>query len=160
MCFIAYKPALPPGSFLSVVVVQEMMAGARDRSEFREWEAAAQNFEQDGRLLVPTKEDWLLAGRVLHSLLHGLKSRRTGYTPRLHPDEKQRIIRDVLIARTVRRVNGLLITDNRGMCSRTASPAALPPAPREGLFGDLIDRGKERDKSWDNTASETDIYLI
>lgn len=110
--FIAYKPKLTPGSFLSVVVVQEMMAGAKDRSELREWEAAAQRFEQDGRLLIPTKEDWLLAGRVLHSLLHGLRSKRTGHLPKLHPGEKQRIIRDVLIARSVRRVHGVLITDN------------------------------------------------
>ena len=110
--FIAYKPKLSSGSFLSVVVIQELMAGAVDNSELKEWETAAKNFEDEDRLLVPTKEDWLLAGRVLNFLLRGLKSKRSGKTPKLHPDDKQRIIRDVLIARTVRRVNGLLVTDN------------------------------------------------
>ena len=110
--FIACKPALSPGSLVSIVVIQELLAGARDRSEIREWEAVARKFDREGRLLVPTKDDWLLAGRVLHSLLHGLKSKRTGLTPKLQPSEKQRIVRDVLIARSVRRVNGLLVTDN------------------------------------------------
>jgi predicted nucleic acid-binding protein len=90
------------------------MAGARDSSELKYWEAIARVFWKQDRLLVPTYEDWLLAGRVLNSLLRGLKSERGGKTPKLHPDDKQRIIRDVLIARTVRRVNGLLITDNIG----------------------------------------------
>lgn len=61
---------------------------------------------------MPTAEDWLVAGRTLNSLLRGLKSKRSGKTPKLHHEEKQRIIRDVLIARTVRRVGGLLITNN------------------------------------------------
>ena len=63
-------------------------------------------------MLVPTADDWFLAGKILNSLLRGLKSERGGQTPKLHPNEKQKIIRDVLIARTVRRVNGLLVTDN------------------------------------------------
>ena len=110
--FIAYNPDLPPSSFLSVVVVQEMMAGAADNSELRYWEAAAKKFETEERLLVPTKEDWLLTGRILSSLLRGLKSKHGGKTPRLPSNEIQRIIRDVLIARSVKRVNGLLVTDN------------------------------------------------
>jgi predicted nucleic acid-binding protein len=88
------------------------MAGARDGSELRDWEAIAKRLEKEDRLLVPTSEDWLLAGRVLNLLLRGLKSKRTGRTPKMNPDEKQRIIRDVLIARCVRRANGLLVTNN------------------------------------------------
>jgi predicted nucleic acid-binding protein len=61
---------------------------------------------------VPTGEDWWLAGKVLNSLLRGLKSKRGGLTPKLPAAEKQRIIRDVLIARTARRAGALLITDN------------------------------------------------
>ena len=49
---------------------------------------------------------------TLNSLLRGLKSRRSGLTPKLPATEKQRIIRDVLIARTARRAGALLITDN------------------------------------------------
>jgi hypothetical protein len=63
-------------------------------------------------LLVPTGEDWWLAGKVLNSLLRGLKSKAGGKTPRLPADEKQRIVRDVLIARTAKRAGALLITNN------------------------------------------------
>jgi predicted nucleic acid-binding protein len=49
---------------------------------------------------------------VLNSLLRGLKSKARGKTPRLHPGEKQRLIRDVLIARTVKRAGALLVTNN------------------------------------------------
>ncbi len=61
---------------------------------------------------MPNGEDWWLAGKVLNSLLRGLKSRQGGLTPRLPAAEKQRIIRDVLIARTTRRAGALLVTDN------------------------------------------------
>lgn len=113
--FIAFKPSIDihsSGYLLSAIVIQELMAGARDSSELKSWEAIAREFWKQDRLLIPAFEDWLLAGKVLNSLLRGLKSERGGKTPKLHPDDKQRIIRDVLIARTVRRVNGLLITDN------------------------------------------------
>ena len=109
---IAFKPKLPPGSYFCIVVIQELMAGARDGSELKSWEATAKGLEKESRLLVPTTEDWLLAGRVLNSLLRGLKSKRSGKTPRLHPHDIQRIIRDVLIARCVRRANALLVTNN------------------------------------------------
>jgi len=113
--FISYKArlkAIPESSFVSIVVIQELMAGARDNSELKAWEATAKKFESIGRLLVPTTEDWLLAGRALNSLLRGLKSKRSGNTPKLHPEQKQLIIRDVLIARTVRRAGGILVTNN------------------------------------------------
>jgi predicted nucleic acid-binding protein len=110
---IAYKPkVLPSSTIWSAVVIQELMAGARDTSELRAWEATAREYDRNQRLLVPTGEDWLQAGRILNLLLRGMKSKSAGRTPKLHPQDKQRIIRDVLIARTVRRVNGLLITDN------------------------------------------------
>lgn len=111
--FIAYKPAeLPAGFLMSAVVMQELAAGAKDKSELQRLDAARRSFEKVGALLVPTGEDWWLAGKVLNSLLRGLKSRRNGLTPKLPAGEKQRIIRDVLIARTVRRAGAMLVTDN------------------------------------------------
>ena len=104
--FIAYNPDLPSGSLLSVVVIQELMAGAADASQLKDWAAIARNAEKEDRLLVPTTEDWLVAGRALNSL-RGLKSKQ-----KLPPAQVQRIIRDVLIARTVKRAGCLLITDN------------------------------------------------
>jgi len=113
--FIAYKPAeFPAGFLMSAVVLQELTAGAVDKSDVQRWDAARRAHEKEGTLLVPTGEDWWLAGKVLNSLLRGLKSKRGGLTPRLPVAEKQRIIRDVLIARTVRRAGAMLVTDNVG----------------------------------------------
>ena len=113
--FIAYQPQpadFPAGFRISAVVLQELTAGAADKSELQVWNAARIGYENAGVLLVPTGEDWFLAGKALNSMLRGLKSKSKGLTPRLHPNEKQRIIRDVLIARTVRRAGALLVTNN------------------------------------------------
>lgn len=111
--WIAYQPqTIPRSHHMSVVVLQELLAGAADATGVKQYEAARRHYEHDGRLLVPTADDWIEAGKVLNSLLRGLKSKRGGKTPKLHHQEKQRIIRDVLIARTVKRAGGLLVTDN------------------------------------------------
>ncbi len=93
-------------------MIQELTAGAVDKSDVQRWETAFKAQEEQGTLLVPTGEDWWLVGKILNSLLRGLKSKSRGKTPRLHPDEKQRLIRDVLIARTARRADALLVTNN------------------------------------------------
>ena len=111
--WIAYQPqTFPRGVHMSVVVLQELLAGAVDATDVKKQEAAKKQYEREGKLLVPTADDWIEAGKVLNSLLRGLKSKAGGKTPRLHHQEKHRIIRDVLIARTVKRVGGLLVTDN------------------------------------------------
>ena len=111
--FIAYKPAaLPAGFRMSAVVIQELTAGAVDGSEVKRWDAARRAHEREGTLLVPTGEDWWLAGKVLNSLLRGLKSRAGGLTPRMPKAEQHRIIRDVLLARTARRAGALVVTNN------------------------------------------------
>jgi predicted nucleic acid-binding protein len=111
--WIAYQPKTVPRSLpMSVVVLQELLAGAADATAVKKHEAVRKLYEQDGKLLVPTADDWIEAGKVLNSLLRGLKSKRGGKTPKLPHQEKQRIIRDVLIARTVKRAGALLVTDN------------------------------------------------
>ncbi|CAN5297120.1 hypothetical protein BH18ACI2_BH18ACI2_18280 [soil metagenome] len=111
--FIAYKPAsFPAGFLLSAVVVQELAAGANDKTDLQRLDAVRRTYEKDGRLLVPTGEDWWLAGKVLNSLWRGLKSKAGGCTPRIPKTEQQRIIRDVLIARTARRAGATVVTDN------------------------------------------------
>jgi predicted nucleic acid-binding protein len=97
---------------MSAIVIQELTAGAGDKSEVQQWERAWQAHEKAGTLLVPTGADWWFAGKVLNSLLRGLKSHAGGHTPKLAPQEKQRIIRDILIARTAKRARALLVTDN------------------------------------------------
>ena len=111
--FITYKPAkLPAGFVLSAVVVQELAAGALDKSDLQKLNAARRVYEKENRLLVPTGEDWWLAGKVLNSLLRGLKSKAKGLAPRMSKAEQQRIIRDVLIAITAQRAGALVVTDN------------------------------------------------
>ena len=110
---IAYRPEEPRGGArLSVVVLMEMVAGARDDEGVKNWERTLKVAERDETLLVPTGEDWWLAGKVLNSLQRGRRSRRTGRIPPMQAAEVQRITRDVLIARTVRREGALLVTQN------------------------------------------------
>ena len=111
--FISYQPSyLPKGFRMTAVVLQELTVGANDNTEVKYWNEVRKAREKDGTLLVPNGEDWWLAGKVLNSLLRGLKSENAGKTPKLSADEIQRITRDVLIARTVKRENALLVTDN------------------------------------------------
>ena len=111
--FIAYKPVkLPAGFLMSAVVIQELAAGAADNSVLQGLDAVRIAYEKDGKLVVPTSEDWWLAGKVINSLFRGLKSKSRGRTPRIAKAEQQRIIRDVLIARSAKRANALLVTNN------------------------------------------------
>lgn len=97
---------------MTAVVLQELTVGSTDNTEIRYWNEVRKAREKDGTLLVPNGEDWWMAGKVLNSLLRGLKAGNAGKTPKLSADEIQRITRDVLIARTAKRENALLVTDN------------------------------------------------
>jgi len=111
--FISYKPAFDTkGSRLSAVVLHELTVGANDIAEVRYWDSLRKEFEKNGRLLVPNGEDWFLAGKVLNSLQRGRKAANKGKTPKISSEESRRVMRDVLIARTARRENALLVTDN------------------------------------------------
>lgn len=111
--FINRKPAyFPAGFVMSAVVMQELAAGAVDDSELKQLNAARLAYKKEDRLLVPLEEDWWQAGRVLNSLLRGLKWKGGGRTPKLPDTEKHRIISDVLIAVTARRARALVVTDN------------------------------------------------
>jgi hypothetical protein len=58
---------------LSVVVLQELVAGAQDEAEIKSLTVARKEYEKSGRLLVPTSEDWWLVGKVIYALQKGLK---------------------------------------------------------------------------------------
>ena len=111
--FIKYKPSsLPQGFRMTAIVLQELTAGADSDKEVKLWNQVRKIREKDGTLLVPNAEDWWMAGKVLNSLLRGLKSANKGKTPKLSDDEIQRIIRDTLIARVCKRESVTLVTDN------------------------------------------------
>jgi predicted nucleic acid-binding protein len=111
--FIKENPAyFPAGFYMSVVVIQELTAGAKDNSRLQELDAVRRRYEREGRLLVPTGEDWWIAGKVLNSLARAPKVKRGKRVSGMSKAEQQRILRDVLIARTARREGVLVVTSN------------------------------------------------
>jgi predicted nucleic acid-binding protein len=103
---------LPDSFYMSVVVLQELVAGAEDEAELKSLTVARREYDKSGRLLVPTAEDWWLVGKVIYALQKGLKSQRGGLRPKMSADQKYRITHDVLIARTAKRSGVTVVTDN------------------------------------------------
>lgn len=111
--FIRYNPAkFPAGFFMSAVVVQELVAGLKDAAAIHELELFWRKLEARGQLLVPTADDWWYAGRVLNMLYLGVRSHKAGRITAISKGEQQRILRDVLIARTAKRANVAVVTEN------------------------------------------------
>jgi hypothetical protein len=100
--------------WLSAVVLQEITAGAREEREVRELGMVAKTARKEGRLLVPTSDDWFYTGKVLNALLRGVRSRCDTRSHAIDKGEQQRLVRDVLIARSARRANAPVVTYNRG----------------------------------------------
>ena len=111
--FIRYKErSFPRSSYMSAVVLQELLAGANDSSTVKELERFRHEYRTANRLLVPTEEDWWHAGLVLNALQRGRRSKKTGKIPKISVAERYRIINDVLIARTAKRAGVMVVTDN------------------------------------------------
>lgn len=97
---------------MSAAVLQELTTGSRDAREVSAWRLMEHGYENRGALLVPTGEEWWQAGKVLNALLRGEKRKSGGRTPKLASDEKNRLVRNILVAVTVKRANALLETLN------------------------------------------------
>jgi predicted nucleic acid-binding protein len=110
--YIRFGPDQLEASYMSAVVIQELTAGARDGAVVRQLSEFRRDFEKRGRLLVPTGEDWWHAGKILNAMHRGLKSRRAGRVSAIPKEEQQRILRDVLIARTAKRANVAIVTED------------------------------------------------
>lgn len=108
---IQHQMASVPG-FVSAVVLQELTAGARDTSDVRRFGSLYAKAEAAGSLLTPDGDDWFYTGKVLNSLLRGLPSHQPGRVASIDKGEQQRLVRDVLIARSAKRVNAAVITYN------------------------------------------------
>jgi predicted nucleic acid-binding protein len=109
---IKYKQPLPRSFYMSVVVLQELLAGANDASTINQLERVRHEYRKTGRLLVPTEEDWWYVGLALNALQRGRRSKKTGKIPRISAAERYRITNDVLIARSAKREGVALVTDN------------------------------------------------
>ena len=111
--FITHKPSYYPQGFcMTAVVLEELTAGSSDDGEVKRWNQVRKDREKDGTLFTPNAEDWWMAGKILNSLRRGLKSVKTGKIPKHSASHTERIIRDTLIARVVKRENLYLVTDN------------------------------------------------
>lgn len=110
---IAHKLSeLPDNFLLSAVVLLELTASAKDESTRKQYEALRREYEEDGTLIVPTSEDWLLASKILYWLEQGRKKKAGGRSPRKKPGAAQSMAFDALIAVSARRYNATVVTEN------------------------------------------------
>lgn len=111
--FTSHRPEEFPSGFLfSAVVLQELIASANDDSEVNRWIAARRAYEKEGRLIVPTSADWLMASKVLYWLMQKRKKKAGGKSPPLKAGASQRMTLDALIAASARRRRATVVTVN------------------------------------------------
>jgi predicted nucleic acid-binding protein len=84
--FIKHRPAhFPAGFYMSIVVLQELLAGAKDSTATKELEAAYRDYKKADRLLVPNTEEWWQVGLILNALQRGRKSKKSGLIQEYQP---------------------------------------------------------------------------
>lgn len=95
-----------PRTYMSSVVVQELLAGAWGVRQRRQAECLYRPFERVGRLVTPTHQVWkeagLLAARIAEGEPAARSKLRTG------------LLNDILIALSARSIGARVITRNRG----------------------------------------------
>ena len=91
-------------TFISGIVVEELYAGALTRSAIRLVEQYVGALERAGRVIAPTFQDWKEAGK----LVAGLTLKEPGRKPKV-----QKILNDILLVLTARRIGADLFTFNR-----------------------------------------------
>ena len=73
--FIKNKPAkLPAGFYMSMIVLQELLAGANDAAAIKELKAAYQNYEKANRPKMSTADKY----RITNDVLIARTARRAG----------------------------------------------------------------------------------
>jgi predicted nucleic acid-binding protein len=94
-----------PFTYFSSVVVQELIAGARDQRERRVVEELYVPFERARRIVTPTHGVWKEAGLLLRKILDRLADGKTLL--------RTGLINDVLIALSARGIGAAVVTKNR-----------------------------------------------
>jgi predicted nucleic acid-binding protein len=89
--------------WLSVVVLEELYVGAADSKARKIFEAMEYDFTKIGRLLVPQRTDWVLAGQILSNV-----GKKYGYDL----ISKSRMTNDALIAMSVANRGFTVFTKN------------------------------------------------
>jgi predicted nucleic acid-binding protein len=95
-----FLAAFSSSVYLSSVVVQELLAGARNGEFRRVQRVFIQPFEQMKRVATPTHTSWVRAGHILNSL------RRAGHT--ISPS----LTNDVLVAASAVQIGATVVQDN------------------------------------------------
>jgi predicted nucleic acid-binding protein len=100
---LAFLKAAIPFTFLSAVVVQELVAGARTAAAHRALQrGVVEPFMQRGRVFAPSAEAFVVSGRAVAAL-----AGRQGWGP-LHPNPS--LLNDALLAASCREQGVTLIT--------------------------------------------------
>jgi len=99
---IEMKPGRPL-LYLSVVVVEELYAGALDSNTVKLLDRLYRTFRVLGRLVAPAPSDWRRAGQVVAKL-----GGKYGFEKRF----LSRITNDALIALSARRIGAFVVTNN------------------------------------------------
>lgn len=111
--FIGRKlTTIPDQLYVCSIVLSELQVGAADASQMKRLEVLRIAAEKNGRLLVPTKEDWWETGKLLNRLAAFARRENHGAAPRFSPEEKVRLFNDALLAVSCRRAGITLVTDN------------------------------------------------
>ena len=92
-----------PLSYLSAVVIEELYAGAHDKTSINLLDRLYETFNKIGRLIVPEAADWQRTGKVIAKL-----GNKYGF------EEKflSKITNDVLIALSARKIGAIIVTKN------------------------------------------------
>ena len=105
-------PARTSNFLMSAVVLMELSASARDKSELKIYQGLFRDYQRDKSLIASNEDDWLLASKVLYWLAQGRRRVRRGRLPRLAPGVSQRLALDALIATSARRWKATVVTEN------------------------------------------------
>lgn len=103
---------MPDNFLLSAVVLMELSSAADDRSGQKFYDRMFREYRKRQRLIIPSAEDWLFAGKILFLLTTSRRHTQGGKLQRLSPGMSQRLALDVLIAVSARRWKAQVVTEN------------------------------------------------
>lgn len=119
-----FHAAFAPFEWLSAVVAQELLAGARTTAAKVIERSILEPFERRGRLIVPSYSAWKETGAVLASLVMSKKAQWDAVS--------RSFVNDILLAMSCRESGVVLVTDNVRDFERIAEVCAfdfVPPWP-------------------------------
>jgi len=90
--------------YLSSVVLMELFAGSSVKEEIRDLEKLCKLYKRKNKLIVPSVEDYIEAGKIAAKMIANL-----GYDLK----KSYWLLNDILIALSSQRIGAIVITQNR-----------------------------------------------